>query len=224
MDTLSREVRKFVYDRLKQTSHPPVVEEIARQFGIERHEAVETLQSLQADKMLVLTPGTARIFMAHPFSALTTPYRVTLSSGQRFFANCAYDAVNIHLTLKEPLQIQSFCHHCCEPIQIELASEAVVSAQPLDTVLYLGLPVARWWDDIIHTCSNTMLFFSNREHFDAWSDTNKAGEVLTIEQAIELGGPLSRGRMDLNYEKPSASELANHFKAMGLTGRFWAVD
>lgn len=221
MDTLSQKVRKFVYDRFGQTSHPPVAEEIARQFGIERQQAVETLQSLQAEKMLVLTLGTTRILMAPPFSALTTPYRVTLSSGQRFFANCAYDAVNIHLTLKEPLQIQSFCHHCCEPIQIELANEAVVSAQPQNTVLYLGLPVARWWHDVIHACSNTMLFFSSREHFDAWSNTNKAGEVLTIERAIELGGPISRGRMDLNYEKPSASELSNHFRVMGLTSEFW---
>lgn len=225
MDTLSRAVRKFVYDRFQQTSHPPVAEEIARQFEIDRHQAVETLQSLQAERMLALTPGTARILMAHPFSALTTPYRVTLPSGQRFFANCAYDAVNIQLALKEPVQIDSFCYHCCEPIQIDLADEAVRSARPQDPVIYFGLPFAHWWDDIIHTCSNTMLFFSSRKHFDAWLDTDraKAGEVLKLEQVIELGGPLSKGRMDLNYQKPSASELSSHFKAMGLTGEFWAV-
>lgn len=226
MDPLFREVRKFVYDRFRETSQPPVAEEISRKFGLNRREGVTTLQSMQAERILALVPGTVRILMAHPFSALTTPYRVKLNNGQEFFANCAYDSVAMHVMLEENIAIRSFCTHCCDPILIRLSDETVESAQPQDTIIYLGLPFARWWDDIVNACSNTMLFFCNQNHLDAWvkcTGSKKPGENLSIEQALRLAGPTYRGRMELNYEKPSVKVLYKHFEALGLRGEFWAV-
>ncbi len=226
MEMLHRQIRKFVYDKFRETSQPPVVEEISTRFGLDRREAATTLRSMHAERILVLLPGTVRILMAHPFSALTTPYRVKLNNGQALFANCAYDAVAMHVTLEENIAVRSFCTHCCEPILIELTDEAVRSAQPRDTIIYLGLPFAQWWDDIVNTCSNTMLFFCNQSHLDAWVEGNgleKPGESLTIEQTLRLAGPTYRGRMELDYDKPSAEVLSTHFEALGLTGAFWAV-
>ena len=227
MDTLARKVRKFVYDRFRETSYPPVVEEIARRFDLDRGKAVETLNTLDSNKLLVLMTGTERILMAHPFSAITTPFRVWNQEGQRFFANCAYDSIAMHLTLEEDVRIESFCHHCGELIQIELTNETVQSAQPKSTIIYLGLPVALWWDNIVHTCSNTMLFFSHEGHLDEWLETNKIvnpGQFLTVDQTIKFGGSSYKGRMDIDYERPSASELSSHFEALGLRGPFWQLD
>ena len=226
MDMLARKVRKFVYDRFRETSYPPVVEEVGRQFDLRRREAADTLKTLESNKLLVLMPGTERILMAHPFSAIATPFRVWNREGQRFFANCAYDSITMHLTLEEDVRIESFCHHCGELIQIELTNETVRSAQPKNTIVYLGLPFARWWDNIVHTCSNTMLFFSHDGHLDEWLETNKImdpGQFLTIDQAIKLGGPAYKGRMDIDYERPPASELSSHFEALGLRGPFWEL-
>lgn len=226
MDTLAKNVRKFVYDRLRVTAQPPLAEEVARQFELDRQNAVETLKLLEVNRMLVLLPGTARILMAHPFSAITTPFRVTQNGGQEFFANCAYDSIAMHLTLEEDVKVTSFCHYCCETIEIELADETVRTCRPKDTIVYLGLPFARWWDDMVYTCSNTMLFFSNKDHLDAWLETNHItdpGQALTIDQALRLGGPTFKGRMDVDYEKPAPTELSKHFESLGLTGEFWQV-
>jgi len=226
MEMLHRQVRKFAYDRFRETSQPPVAEEIAKQFSLDREEAAATLQSMQAERILALVPGTVRILMAHPFSALTTPYRVKLNSGQELFANCAYDCVAMHVMLEEDIAIRSFCTHCCDSIFIQLADKAVQSAQPQDVIIYLGLPFAHWWDDIVNTCSNTMLFFCNQSHLDAWVESTgleEPGESLSIERALGLAGPTYRGRMGLDYVKPSAQVLSRHFEALGLTGKFWTV-
>lgn len=224
MDMLARQIRKFVYDRFRETSHPPVVEDVMRRFELDRPKAVEMFKILDSNKQLVLTPGTERILMAHPYSAIMTPFRVKRNRNQILFANCAYDAIAMHVTLQKDITIESFCHHCGEIIQIELSDEMVRSAEPKNALVYFGLPAARWWDNIVHTCSNTMLFFGHEEHLDEWLETNRIadpGQALTIDQTIKMAGPSYKGRMDIDYERPPVSELSNHFEGLGLKGPFW---
>src|SRR5438445_11118832 len=102
---LGRDVRKFVFDSFLEHSVPPVLEEIMERFRLGRPQAFEVLQALEAARHLKLVPGTQRILMAFPFSAVATPFRVERSSGTSFFANCAWDAVAFHSMLNEPIRI-----------------------------------------------------------------------------------------------------------------------
>ena len=61
--------------------------------------------------------------------------------------------------LDEDIRIDSFCHHCAEPITIEMRGGRATLVEPAETIVYLALRPTQWWEDIITTCSNTMVFF-----------------------------------------------------------------
>ena len=97
--------------------------------------------------------------MAHPFSNITTPWKVTTSSGIQYYENCAWDAIAIHFTIHKVVEIESFCHWCNEKIHIRLEKSTFNHKHPKTTVIDLSKPVKAWWNDIIDTCSNHMNFF-----------------------------------------------------------------
>src|SRR5262245_14692402 len=106
-EAAARDIRKFVYDRFRETARAPVVEVIMQRFALSRRQVVDLLRGLEAARQLALVPGTERILMAHPFSAITTPFRVEARGGRTFFANCAWDAIAFHVLLDEPIRIDS---------------------------------------------------------------------------------------------------------------------
>ena len=221
---LARDVRKFVFDSFLEHSIPPVLEEIMERFRLGRPEAFEVLQALEAARHLKLVPGTQRILMAFPFSAVATPFRVERSSGTSFFANCAWDAVAFHSMLNEPIRIASRCHHCAGPIGIELA-RGRATASPPNPLVFLSLPAAQWWNDIVNTCSNHMVFFESRAHLDEWRAANPgpSGAALTVDQTHALSVPIYHDKLKREYVRPSKDVLVAHFRALGLTGPFWEL-
>src|SRR5439155_446591 len=81
--------------------------------------------------------------VAFPFSAVATPFIVTLRNRRWYFANCAWDAVAFHAMLNEEIRIGSQCHHCAESISITLANGRA-TASPRETRVYLSLPATQW--------------------------------------------------------------------------------
>ena len=219
---LGQQVRKYVLDHFLEFSVPPVVEQIMKRFRLDRGQAFEVFQWLEAARHVRLVPGTQRILMAFPFSAVATPFIVTLRNRRWYFANCAWDAVAFHAMLNEEIRIGSQCHHCAESISITLANGRA-TASPRETRVYLSLPATKWWDDILNTCSNHMVFFRSRSHLDDWKRENSVddGVALTIDQTHALSVPLYRDRTKLDYVRPSKEELTADFRSLGLTGPFW---
>lgn len=215
-------VRKFVFDYFLEHAVPPVAELIAHQFGLHPPSIRRALEQLDAAHHLRLVPGTSRILMAFPFSALATPYRVTRANGRAYFANCAWDAVAFHPMLQEPIRIDSYCAHCNAPVTIALDADSPAPPRPL---VYLARPAHEWWDDIIATCSNTMVFLSSEEHYNEWGDEKgeTAGVTLSIERTIRLSEPIYSRKFDPGYSRPSKEELQSHFARLGLTGPFWRL-
>ena len=163
-DSLARDVRKYVFDHFLEYAVPPVLEQIMERYHLERPDAFAVLKALEEARHLKLVPGTQRILMAFPFSAVATPFRATRPViGRRYYANCAWDAVAFHTMLHEIVRIESRCHHCAKPISIELAG-GKSRASPPRPVVYLALPASQWWNDIVSTCSNHMVFFSSESH------------------------------------------------------------
>jgi Alkylmercury lyase len=216
------EVRKFIFDSFLETGRAPLVEEIMPRFNVGREEAVKLLLELQASHHILLLPGTHRILMANPFSNLPTPFRVS-SGGMSFYANCAWDAIALHVLLERDVRIASFCHHCAATILLNLSDGKRVAGERNDLLVYLGTPVSKWYDNLLVTCSNTMVFFSSQEHLDDWKRSNSGAEgvALSIDTMIRVVTPISKGRGRLDYQMPSRSQLMAHWKSIGLSGQFW---
>ena len=223
-EDLSKHVRKFVFDYFYEHSRAPVLEEIMEHFHVNREQAYSLLQGLEVSHHILLLPGTQRILMANPFSSITTPFKDTIN-GRRYYANCAWDTVSLHVMLGEDTTVESYCHHCGEPITIRLSQEKVVATKPETPLIYLTVPVSKWYDNLINTCSNNMVYLSSKIHLDQWLTSHPTlhGETLTVQEMIEVCKPLSRGRMNLDYAKPAGDQLTKYWNSIGLHGDFWKI-
>lgn len=222
--TLAQRLRLRIYEHFVEHARPPLVEELMSEFDLSRSETVAVLRELVDQRNVALIRGTARILMAFPFSAVATPFAVR-SDGRAYYANCSWDSIAFHELLGRPVEIESFCHHCAAPIQIEMRDGRAAHLEPPTTIVHLALRPAQWWEDIILACSNTMVFFCSPAHRDASgveTATDKSVS-LTPDQVHALGQPIYRDRLEIGYERPGRDALMAHFAALGLTGPYWSI-
>jgi len=193
-------------------------------FSLDRASTVSVLLELAEARHLALVKGTERILMAWPFSAIATPF-VVETHGHRYFANCSWDAIAFHAMLGEDVHVESRCHQCAAAISIELVHSRAISVAPSSTIVYLALRPSQWWEDIITTCSNTMVFFCSPEHRDVSNLCAPAEQAASItpDQAHRLGVPLYRHRLKIDYQRPGRDDLNAHFASLGLTGPYWQI-
>ena len=221
---LQPRMRLHIYEHFVDHGVPPVVEELMTEFGLSRAEIVAALRGLAERRDVALVKGTSRILMAWPLSAIATPF-VVHARGRTYFANCSWDSIAFHALLREPTRIESRCHHCAAEIAIEMRDGCATLVDPASTIVYLALRPTQWWEDIITTCSNTMVFFCSAAHRDA-SDLSASpdkGASLTPDQVHGLGIPLYDRRLELDYQRPGRDELNALFARLGLTGPYWQI-
>src|SRR5207247_1788812 len=139
--------------------------------------------------------------------------------GRRYYANCAWDAVAFHAMLHEIIRIEGRCHHCAEPISVELVG-GKSRASPRRPVVYLALPAAQWWNDIVITCSNHMVFSAPEAHMEEWRKTTQAREVdlLNIEETHAHSVLIYKDKQTAEYVQPSKDQLITHIRSLGLAG------
>ena len=92
--SFDREVRLAVYRHTVAEGAPPSAEEVAHEVGAATADVETSLRRLADGHVLVLAPGTASIWMAAPFSAIPTPFPVSVGE-RRYFANCIWDALGV---------------------------------------------------------------------------------------------------------------------------------
>jgi alkylmercury lyase-like protein len=222
MNYEQKQTRKYIFDHFFEYTTPPPLEEVMQRFGLSRKEAFKRFKELEDEHQILLVPGTQRILMANPYSAVTTPFRVYVGAS-RYFANCAWDSVSMHVMMDRDVRIDSFCHHCAESIEMSLSGGRVKSSKPSSPIVFLSVSVSKWYENLINTCSNNMVYLSSREHLNQWLAENHGlrGEALTVEKMIDVCKPLSKGRMTLEYERPPKEELESYWDSLGLKGDFW---
>src|SRR4051812_6229368 len=94
MAPLLSEIRLRIYHLFIETGCATSVSEIATQLGYSVAAVEAAYRQMGEEHVLILHPGTLDIWMAMPFSAVPTRYRVTV--GERWwYANCAWDALGI---------------------------------------------------------------------------------------------------------------------------------
>jgi Alkylmercury lyase len=223
--TLAQRVRLRVYEHFLEHSRPPMLEELMTEFSLGRDEAEAVMRELVETRGVAVVKGTSRILMAWPFSSVATPF-VVHARGRTWFANCSWDAIAFHSMLGEDdVAIDSFCHHCARPIRIELSAGRAVAVDPPETIVYLALRPIQWWEDIITTCSNTMVFFCSPGHRDASGLAAPADVAASLspELAHLLSVPLYAHRLEIDYQRPGRDELNSHFAALGLAEPYWRI-
>lgn len=222
--TLAQRVRLYVFEHFLEHAVPPLVEQLMPEFNLTRPETVAVLREVAEARGVAVVKGTSRVLMAWPFSAIATPYAVR-AGGKRYYANCSWDAIAFHAMLGEqPIRVDSYCHHCARPIEVEFEASRATLVEPSTTIVYLALRPTQWWEDIILTCSNTMVFFCSAEHRDASGlADSEPGASLTPQQAHDLGVPLYKDRLRIDYTRPGRDELNAHFTSLGLTGPYWQI-
>ncbi len=139
-----RAVRLHVYRRLIEAGRPPSTPEIAEALGRPSGAIAESLQRLAEGRALVLVPGSTGIWMAPPFSAIPTRYRVRIG-GSSFWAPCIWDAFGIAALLPGEAVIESRCPSSGEPMRLDVRDGAVTGSEG---VVHFLVPAAHWWDDI----------------------------------------------------------------------------
>jgi len=130
-----------------ETAIAPTAAEIAAAVDIPIATVEKAIRELFRKRLLVLVPGTTRIRMAPPFSAVETPFRVFVK-GKSYFANCVWDALGVAAALHSDGKIEACCGDCGTPMSI-----CVRGGKPgaQDCVIHFAVPAAHWWDDIIYT-------------------------------------------------------------------------
>ena len=145
--TNSDSLRMFVYDHLAASGLPPTLAEIATRFGTTPAVARQELAGLKIGKTILVHPETCEIWMAGPFSAAKTDYRV-VAGDRSWWANCAWDMLGIPMVVNEPVQVHTKCTDCGSPMMIDCSPS---HPPTVDAVVHFLVPARRWYEDIAFT-------------------------------------------------------------------------
>jgi Alkylmercury lyase len=143
-DELDREVRLSVYRHFVRTGRAPSLSETSGEVGVDPAAISPSLERLDANRVLVLHPTTRQLWMAMPFSAVPTEFRVT-SGEHAWWANCAWDALGISAMLQIAVEITTSCTDCGDPLAVRTTGRALSDSSG---VIHFAVPAAEWWDDI----------------------------------------------------------------------------
>jgi hypothetical protein len=139
--------RTQIYEHIFETGRIPRLPELAVALAQPEAETRAALQRLADAHMLVLAPDSDEIVMANPFSAVASPFAVTVE-GRLYYANCIWDALGIPAMLNRVGVINTSCGCCGYPLQVTVSGGTATANAP-DALAHFALPAARWWNDII---------------------------------------------------------------------------
>lgn len=141
---LDGQVRLSVYRHFVRRGLAPSVSDLGDELGASPAVIAASLGRLAEAHVLVLDPATHELWMAMPFSAVPTGFRVRTPGGE-WWANCAWDALGISAMLQAPAAISTSCADCGDPPPIRTTGLALSAGSG---VVHFAVPAAFWWDDI----------------------------------------------------------------------------
>ena len=136
-------LRGHLYRRVRDSGAIPTRAELANQPGTTDTEVDDALRFLTDSHVLVLDQQ-GEVLMAHPFSAVRTPYRVETPGGD-YWANCAWDAIAIPLLLGTDGRTPTTCPQSGADLDLTVTQGR---AGPRGAVIRFAVPVRAFWDDI----------------------------------------------------------------------------
>ncbi len=141
------QVKLAVYRHFAETGQRPSAGDVAGRVGSDIKDVLDAYQRLRAQRVLALEADGAAIRMAPPFSGVPTQHVVD-AGGNRYFANCAWDALGVPAALHLPGEAHSRCEPSGEPLRLRVGPGG---PEPCDWVFHCLVPAAKWWEDIVFT-------------------------------------------------------------------------
>jgi hypothetical protein len=214
-------LRLAIYRWFMERSRPPTVAELVAELAVEADAVEAGIERLHEQRQLVLTPERTSIRMAHPFSAEPMGF-VVEGRGTMWWGGCAWDSFAIGAALSADVTVTTRCPQCARRITAHVDERGRVDGDAF--VAHFLIPVRRFWDDVVYTCSNQRMF-CGVEHVRAWLAEAQVplGAVLTPEQLWDLASRWYRERLKAGGRRPTSEEAREHFAAIGLTGDFWRL-
>ena len=137
-------LRIHVYEALVARGAPPTTREIGAHFGVSPNDARRALADLRIGKTILVHPQTGEIWMAGPFAATESAYRVQGQNGG-WWANCAWDMFGVAMIVGEPVRIETRCTDCGDAMTIHCEPTRPPND---DAVVHFLVPARKWYDDI----------------------------------------------------------------------------
>jgi len=140
-------VKLAVYRHFADTGEPPTPSRLAGPLTCSPDEVREAFARLRQNRVLLLEPDGETIRMAPPFSGIPTDHQVEIGR-QRYFANCAWDALAIPAAFHREGVVHSRCGQSGEPLRLEVGIDG---PEPSAWLFHCQVPAARWWADLVFT-------------------------------------------------------------------------
>jgi ribonuclease HI len=140
-----RDVRMFIYRHFLETTRAPSASTIAAAVNAREEVVASALRRLAELHAIVLAPASIEIWMAHPFSAVPTPYPVTIA-GRTYWANCAWDAAGV-MSLAGDGESRTRCADCGADIGFAVERGRVSGGG----VVHFAVPPRRFWENVAFT-------------------------------------------------------------------------
>jgi hypothetical protein len=118
---------------------------VMQSLGLDYVTVSASYTRLAAAHVIVLSAVTGEVWMALPFSAVPTAFRV-VAGDVAVWANCAWDAFGVAAALECDVSFSTPCPGSGAVIAAGVRHGTVYSDPGV--VAHVGVPAARWWDDI----------------------------------------------------------------------------
>lgn len=108
-----------------------------------------------------------------------------------------------------------------EQFKIEIKNGKLTNS---NFVVHMALPVARLWDNVIHSCS-LMLPFKNEDDINEWCKKHRIekGNVISAEKCFELSTKWYGPYLDENWNRKGPEEVKAFFESIGLDLNFKVI-
>lgn len=213
---LHYQIIKFFVER----GYAPQTAELAAALAADAIVVEAALHRLAQNHGVVLHPDSARIWVAHPFSAAPTNFLVHSPDG-RWWGNCAWCSLGIAALLDRDVTITTTLGADGRQVDVHIQDGCVVET---DYVVHFPVPMRQAWDNVIYTCS-TMLLFESEQHVARWSREHRIpqGDVQPIETIWEFSKIWYGDHLNPDWHKWSNDEAQQIFAQFGLDGPIWNI-
>ena len=214
------DVRLAVYRSLAATGRLPSADRLAEIAGSPVRAALATLELARQRAWALGADG--GIVLAHPFATRSFGYSV-MSATTLWWGGCCWDAFAIPHLVPDcgPTIIAGSCPACERPMVWR-----VDTTSPPDGAerAHFLVPTQHMWDDVIHTCSNQLLFCDD-SCIDTWLERtgNHEGYRMDLATLWRFAAGWYAGRLDRGYTRREPADARSYFREVGLHGAFWGL-
>jgi len=139
------ELRRLIYDGAIECSRIPSKAELSTALAVPNETVERALAELAEAHQLVLQHESGEVLMANPFSAIPTPFVVSVGA-RSWYANCIWDAMGLAVMVREDALLDASCGCCGSAMKLRIPLEC---RDDDERVAHFAIPAAHWWDDIV---------------------------------------------------------------------------